>query len=377
MTETLPQLLAEIDDPELVERVLHELDGHVGEELSADRPSQQDTLSDHYNRYIKRCRNRSPSTIAQYKRTIPDFIEFARIHEISTPADLTVNIIDRYVDELRSTYDADATILTYTKNVRAWLSWLNTRRLCDSQVYAVLNKEDLDLSPTARDTALPEAEAKAIIQRLRRQRRGMHLHVILELTWNGGPRLGDMYSSDVSDFYPEEQALKFRHRPEQGTRLKNGYEQDDTPGDGERDLHLKECTVEALQLYIENYRPDVTDEYGRRPLFATPHGRASRSTLRRWLYEATSCRWGPGDSHALSCDGECDPDTDVCSYSYYPHAIRRGAIVNQLSGGLRKDRASERFNVSIQTLKKHYDPRSKHKAKEDRREAVEDAWSDW
>jgi transposase len=69
-------------------------------------------------------------------------------------------------------------------------------------------------------------------------------------------------------------------------------------------------------------------------------------------------------------------DTNVCPYSYYPHAIRRGAIVHHLSSGLRPDLASERFNVSIQTIKKHYDPRTKRKRKEDRSEAVRNACPD-
>jgi hypothetical protein len=134
--------------------------------------------------------------------------------------------------------------------------------------------------------------------------------------------------------------------------------------------------IDAVQLYIQTTRHDVTDAYGREPLFTTQYGRPSKSTLRRWVYEATSCRWLTVENESQSCDGTCHPDTNVCSYSYYPHAIRRGSIVEHLSGGLRPDLASERFDVSTKIIKKHYDPRTKRQRKEDRSESVRNAWSE-
>ncbi len=121
----------------------------------------------------------------------------------------------------------------------------------------------------------------------------------------------------------------------------------------------------------------MTDGNGREPLFATAQGRAVRSTLRIWVYQATSCRWVADDAGDLFCDGSCNPDSNVCLHSHYPHAIRRGSIVNHLSGGLRLDLASERFDVSPRVLKKHYDPRTKERQMADRSEAVRKAWAEW
>ncbi|WP_233357450.1 site-specific integrase [Halococcoides cellulosivorans] len=199
-------------------------------------------------------------------------------------------------------------------------------------------------------------------------------HALLELLWNTGLRLGGVHSLDVRDFDPANSEVCLRHRPESGTRLKNGSEDEHTAGDGERNVELSDRVVTAIDSYLDHERPAVTDDYGRDPLFATTHGRATRSTLRRRVYEATSCRWAPESSDDRSCDGSCDPDSEVCEYSYYPHAIRRGAIVRHLSGGLQPAIASERFDVSIETIRKHYDPRTKRKRKEDRSAAVRTAW---
>jgi hypothetical protein len=120
--------------------------------------------------------------------------------------------------------------------------------------------------------------------------------------------------------------------------------------------------------------PAVTDEYGRELLFTTGHGRAAKSILRRWVYESTSCKWGPDKRETVACDDDCDPDSDVCQCSYYPHAIRRGAIVHHLKGGLRPGLASERFDVSVKIIRKHYDPRTKRERKEYRAQDVRDCW---
>lgn len=372
MAQALAEALADIDDPDAVQTILAELN----DEQQPPTPSQnQPTLSDLYDRYLVRRQNRSPPTRSQYKRTLPTFVQFVKDDSIRYPGELTTEVVDGYIDELFDEYGSDATILTYTKNVRAWLKWINKRGMCDESVYRILGKQELGLTPKARDEALPEPEASHILQTLQEQRRGSALSALMELLWNGGPRIGGVHSLDVSDFDPASSDLYFRHRPTEGTRLKNGVDDDDTSGDGERDITIQPRAAKAIKQYLQTDHPNVTDAYGRKPLFATAQGRAARSTLRRWVYEATSCRWLHGGPLDVTCDGSCDPDSNVCPHSYYPHAIRRGAIVAHLSGGLRPDKAGGRFDVSTPVIRQHYDPRVKHQLKNDREEAVKNAWS--
>lgn len=376
MSQALAEALTEIDDPETIEKVLAAVGVDYAPETGLDSLDQP-TLSELFDRFLSRRENRSPATRSQYKRTIPHFVEYAEDNSVTFPSGISTELVDGYVDTLESESNADATTLTYTKNVRGWLRWLAKRDHCDETVYRILDKDELGLSPKARDVALPESEAAGIVGKLRQQRRGSPMHALIELLWNAGPRIGGVRSLDIRDFDSDENTIRIRHRPESGTRLKNGSEDDGTPGDGERNIQVSDRVVEALTCYIETERPNVTDEYGREPLFATSQGRASRSTLRRWVYEATSCRWTERHGEESHCSGSCSPDSNVCAHSYYPHAIRRGSIVNHLSGGLRLDLASQRFNVSPRTLQKHYDPRSKERRKEDRADAVRSAWSDW
>lgn len=374
MSEELAEVLAEIDDPDIVEKVIDLADSTPPSGSESCPQEDVQLLEDLYDRFLSRRQDRAPSTRAQYKRTIPDFIDFAQENAIDTTAGLSTGLVDSYVDSLQERYDSDSTIITYTKNVRGWLGWLNKRGKCEESVYLILDRDELGLTPEARDEALPAPEAREILDNLRKQRRGSLMHALLELVWNSAMRIGGLNSLDVPDFDPSNNEIRLRHRPETGTRLKNGNEENGV-GNGERNIELRDCVITALEEYIEGERPNVTDDYGREPLFATQYGRAAKSTIRRKIYAATSCRWTTGELEDQDCDGNCHPDSDVCPYSYYPHAIRRGAIVHHLSGGLRLDFASERFNVSIKTIKKHYDPRTERKRKEDRSEAVRNAWS--
>ena len=378
MGSALADILAEIDDADTIESVLQEVE--QGSEFDALQqrfsPTSQPTLTEYYNRYETRRSDRSPATISNYKRTIPKFTAFAADHNVTYPAELTTDLVDDYVDSLQKQYGADATIALHTSNIRAWLRWLHKRKSFDERVYRLLDKDELGLSPKARDEAFPKREAAAVLGTLREQRYGSHVHALLEFLWNAGLRIGEVRALDITDVDLTNNDLLVRHRPDEGTRIKNGDGDDTTNGDGERDIMLHPRVCNALATYIQLNRHEVSDEAGRDPLFTTTRGRPARSTLRRWVYEATSCRWTDPELAGQTCDGSCDPDSDVCSCSYYPHAIRRGAIVNHLSNNLRPDKAAERFDVSPDVIRKHYDPRSKARRKNDRSEAVKNAWED-
>jgi len=199
MTSALAKALVEIDDPETIENIL------VGTAIETDpagpRVNGRDqTLSELFDRYLKRRQNRSPDTLAQYTRTIPHFIEFAEQKGIKAPQRISPEIVDDYVGKLQRDFKSDSTVITYTKNVRAWLRWLGKRQMCDEHVYRILDKDELGLTPKARDEAFPEHRAKHILRKLRQQRRGSTYHALLELCWNAGPRIGGYTFSRCSGF---------------------------------------------------------------------------------------------------------------------------------------------------------------------------------
>ncbi len=100
--------------------------------------------------------------------------------------------------------------------------------------------------------------------------------------------MGALRGLDVDDIDFGDGYVQFRHRPEQDTPLKNGT-------DGERLAGISDDVVAALQAYIPEggARPEVTDDYGRKPLFTSAQGRLATSTLRNISYLTTvPCRAG-------------------------------------------------------------------------------------
>ena len=130
MSQGLADALADIDNAETIERLLSAFNEQSNPSIDTDQP----TLSKLYQRYLDRRQNRSPATIAQYKRTIPDFQSFVSDKEITSPNELTTELVDSYVDYLLNEYNSDSTICTYTKNVSAWFNWIHKRGLCEQSV---------------------------------------------------------------------------------------------------------------------------------------------------------------------------------------------------------------------------------------------------
>ena len=175
-----------------------------------------------------------------------------------------------------------------------------------------------------------------------------------------GCRLGGFLALDLDDYEPDDETgkavLKFRNRPETDTPLKNGK-------NSERNVEVSEDVRTVIDDYIEHNRHDVTDEYGREPLFTSKFGRPGGSTIRKYAY-----MW----SRPCATTGECPSNRDIaecdaaqsndlaskCPHSVSTHPIRRGRLTWQLNEGMLPQMIAELYDVSPEVLKKHYDERS-------------------
>ncbi|WP_256403691.1 tyrosine-type recombinase/integrase [Halorubrum salinum] len=226
-----------------------------------------------------------------------------------------------------------------------------------------LNSEEI-----SRNEKLGEANAEEMLTYLEQFRYASREHAILSILWHTGIRLGTLRSFDVDDLDTDERCLDICHRPDQGTPLKNGSA-------AERSIALGEYDVGVLQDYIEYNRPDVTDEYGREPLFASTHGRLSESPIRLTAYRWTQpCRWGdcPHDEDPNTCEFRKREQLRDCPSSRSPHGIRRGAITKHLRDGTPEEVVSDRMNSSRDVIEQHYDERSEREKMRNRRDLIKD-----
>lgn len=197
-------------------------------------------------------------------------------------------------------------------------------------------------------------------------------HVKFELIAEVGIRLGAVRGIDLDDFDAEGRTIHLQHRPEctdaYGTPLKNGP-------DGERIINLSDQLRDFVVDYVEHHRHDVVDEFGREPLFTTSSGRPSTATIRRDFYKMSRpCVYSgecPHDREVSECDAAKNANAADCPSRFSTHPLRKWSIMNQLDAGISKELLSDRVDVSVPVLDKHYDQRSEERKSRRRREMLE------
>ncbi|MDG5760153.1 phage integrase SAM-like domain-containing protein [Natronococcus sp. A-GB1] len=305
----------------------------------------------------------TPKTINEYRRKLAYFREFCDRREIADLNELDGRLVDTYRVWRRD--EATDTIASLSPKTmrdemylfRAFLRYLERIEavrpgLADTVVIPRLGETD-----GVRSTELAPERVATIITYLETYRYASRDHVIWLLHCRTGRRPGAIHSLDVTDVHCDEAPyLAFRHRPEQGTRLKNGR-------NSERDIPITDEVATVLDDYIEHAREPVTDEYDRKPLLASRHGRLSKTAMRlsfyAWSRPCTVTGECPHDKQIESCPAaQSKHDASKCPSSQSSYAARHGHITHLRRLGLPKSVVSDRCDVSEEIIEKHYDERS-------------------
>lgn len=118
----------------------------------------------------------------------------------------------------------------------------------------------------------------------------------------------------------------------------------------------------------------MEDKFGRLPLFTTDQGRISTTTVRRNIYKMSRpCEYTnewPHDREISECEAINSRDAEKCPSSYSTHPLRRWSIMHQLAEGVRTELLSDRVDVSVPVLEKHYDQLTEERKSEQRRAAL-------
>lgn len=259
---------------------------------------------------------------------------------------------------------------TQMDTLRVFIRWCESIDAVPTDLSTKVVSPSLSAGENVRDVMLDAEVADQILNHLGTYEYASERHVCLALMWQCLLRRGAVRALDIEDYDPNEQALVVKHRPEEGTPIKNKER-------GERYVALSDETCELLDAWLADRRPNVTDENDRRPLLATSQGRSHSTTIQTYVYSVTQPCVHTGDCpHGREID-ECDAATDrtaasKCPSSVSPHAVRRGAITHWLSSDVPEPVVSDRANVSPEIIKEHYDRRSEREKMEQRRRYLDD-----
>jgi len=302
--------------------------------------------------------DKSEATIYNNRSHLSDFADWCADNGHVAVGDLDPFVLLDYKNHVKNRV-RKTTLRNYISTIRSFVGFCTRMNLTDEKLADSLEFPTFDEGEKSRDTMLDFETTKEILEYLDRFEYGQLRHIVFGILWHTGCRRGALRSLDLEDYTPGPETekgvprLKFRHRPEEGTPLKNGL-------GSERVVNLKPKFASIIEGYIDHHRKEVTDDYGRDPLVTTSHGRPAVSTIQTQVYSLTRpCVYAGSCPHGYDqedCDAANYNQASQCPSSVSPHPLRRGSITYHLKNdGWTYEECSLRFNVSVDTLKEHYD----------------------
>jgi len=312
----------------------------------------------------------SRSSIVSHRSRISAFVDWLDDRGITNLNELTGRLIKEYQLDGRKAGDwAPSTEKSMMTTTRVFVRWCESIEAVESGLSERVQSPSLTGDEGVRDTHLDAETAQAVLNNLDRFHYCSRAHVTLAVMWHTMARCGAVRSLDLDDYDAAEQSLRFEHRPETGTPLKNKRS-------SERHVAVSESLAELLDDWIDHKRLDVTDEYGREPLLTTKNGRIAGSTIAGYAYKYTQpCRYNrrcPLDRNPQTCEATDHNKVSSCPESVSPHPFRRGSITHWLRSDVPSPVVSDRADVSERVIEKHYDERTDQEKMEQRRGYLEE-----
>lgn len=273
------------------------------------------------------------ATLESHEYRLTPFAEWCRAHdEIASLADVRGRHLAEYKRERQGDV-APNTLQSQMSTLRQFVRFLESVDAAPQDLSEQVRVPSVEQA--ARQSRVGRERAEGILDYLGTYHYASREHALFAAVWHTGCRIGGLRALDLDDLALEDDEqphVKFRHRPETDTPLKNG-------ADGERNVGVREWCAQVLADYRDERRTPQSQD-GRRPLFTTRHGRISEGWVRREFYDVTSR------------DGERRP----------PHDVRRGSVSDHLARGWPIDDLAERVNATPRVLRKHYDVRTEREA---------------
>lgn len=311
------------------------------------------------------------STVRAYRFPTKHFVEYCEKHEVETTGEITGYVIESWKQQRRSEDIKLVTLHNNVKHLRVFIRWCESVDLVESGLPDKMTVPNLSDDEARSDDVLRLDHAEDVLRYLKTYEYGSRNHALFHLLWHVGCRIGGALALDKGDFVQTREGalLQFRNRKSTGTPLKNG-------NSGERDVTISEDLRKTLVDYIEVKRDDVTDDYGREPLFTTYQGRLPRQRAYKNIVPLTRpCELTgdcPHERNIEKCDAaQFNEKAPACPSSVSLHPIRRGSITYHINRGWPKEKLSERVDVSVSVLDKHYDARTKEQERQGRREFID------
>lgn len=307
------------------------------------------------------------SSYRAYKFPTKHFVDYLEDHDIEVLHETDPYTINQWKLARKDDGIAPATYRSNVKQVKVFLRWCENAGLIHPGTTDRVSIPTIPPDVQVSHVRITEPEARAVLDYLSTYEYASRQHAEFFVLWETACRVSGLIALDVEDFVTGENKLVFENRRETDTPLKNGPK-------SERNVTISDELVGLLTDYIEGKRPDVVDEYGRNPLFCTDTKRVSRQRVYKNVTGYTRpCVYAnhcPHDRDPNECEAGKKKRAFGCPSSVNSHPVRRGSITHHLNVGWPKQKVSERCDVSMEILEKHYNEQTKEDERENRKEFV-------
>lgn len=305
------------------------------------------------------------STWRNYQYPLKQFIQFCDDEGIEYVNDLNGYVLKQFKLRRKNSGIKTVTLKNNLSSLRVFLNWCVQAGLVHPDLPDMVQLPTLTSDDIVSDDTISLDRIENILDYFYKFEYATRPHAIFQLMWHTCMRMGTIMSIDIDDYHSGKQFIHLNHRPETGTPLKNGHA-------AEREVQLNDEMVEVLDDYIHVHWEPTTDEHDREPLFTTRYGRVSHNRIRKNVYAVTRpCHISnhcPHDRDRSSCEATMKKQASLCPSSISPHPLRRAAITYHLNREWPKEKLSERANVSVEVLDKHYDARSEREKRNTRKQ---------
>lgn len=364
------------DQQSTLEEILHHVDPKAGLKDWGPQKGVEKYLR-------KREGDLSEKTYDEYEDELAEFVEYCEKRGIDPLNELSKADLKELNEWYRTEVPVQVerygskTTRDFIYLVRNFVQFLEDREVVKDGLHTKLEPPEMDDGDGVSDELLDADRAQDILDYLSTYEYATTEHAVWVLLAAFGGRRGTIRAVDLDDCFLREEELDdgekpyldLNHRPEQDTPLKNDEK-------SEREVSIDRWIADVLLDYIEVNREDETDEYGRDPLITTDEGRISLSTISKYAYKWTRPCKVSGECPHGRIEADCEAATDMdhaskCPSSKSPHPSRTGYITEEAKAGVPDELLSERCDVSIDVLEKHYKNLTETEKRELRQEMLE------
>ena len=326
-------------------------------------------IAESVEQYVQSRVDATQSTRERHSYRLGKFIDYCTQEGITETSEIDGAVIEGFRTYRLS--DEDTSIVTNEQCIhtfRVYLRYLERIEACEEGLSDKVLIPDVPDSEEARDVHISHERATQIIDYLAKYEWASVEHIVFHLCYHTGLRRGALHGLDVDDWQSGDRVLLVRNRKNTPLKLREK---------GERNLSITgDRLAAALDDYIEEVRPEVTDDDGREPLLASQQGRYHPLSLQKMFYKVTRPCFFADQCPVGRAIEECDAaqvyeKRSTCPESVSVHPIRRSAITHHLDSDVPKTVVSERMNVDEKTLDKHYDARSREQKRKSREQYLD------